>query len=204
MKNSIIEELSKFPATCIADALGGLTTMDYSIKPLSDQSVAGKAFTVQITKGQNKDFLRAIKEASPGDVLVVDAAGDTSRAIAGDFVLGMAKTLGIKGVVVDGVIRDIIGIQSLGFPVFTKGTTANAGLKSDSGKLNGSISCGGVAVNNGDIIIGDLDGVVVIPQEAAEGVLAKAKEKMEKDRVRDEKVSGNVDEIHKYIDSMLS
>ena len=204
MPDSIIEELANLPATCISDAMGGFTTMDYTIKPLSTPSVIGRAFTVKITKGQNREFLRALKSASPGDVIVVDAEGDTTRAIAGDFVLRMAKTLGIKGVVVDGVIRDITGIQELDFPIFAKGTTANAGLKSDEGILSVPISCGGVAVSNGDIIVGDKDGVVVIPQRNEVEVLARAKEKMKKDLIRDEKVSGNIDEIHKYIDSMLN
>lgn len=203
MPESIIEEFANLPATCVSDAIGGFTTMDYAIKPLSTPSVVGRALTVKITKGQNKEFLRALKNASPGNVIVVDAEGDTTRAIAGDFVLAMAKTLGIKGVVVDGVIRDIKGIQELGFPIFAKGTTANAGLKSDNGILNASISCGGVAVNNGDIIVGDNDGVVVVPQQNEKEILTKAKEKMKKDLMRDEKVTGNIEEIHKYIDSML-
>ncbi|WP_342387920.1 RraA family protein [Salinicoccus bachuensis] len=204
MTDRLVDEFSDIPTTSASDALKGQTTMDYRIKPLTSQRVAGRAFTVKITKGQNKDFLKALKEANENDVIVVDAEGDTRRAIAGDFVVGMARTLGIQGIVVDGVIRDIEGIQALDYPVFALGTTCDAGFKAEPGVLDRPISCGGVAVTDGDIVLGDADGVVVVPKEEAEAVLEKAKQKIEKDEARDERVGNSIEEIHRYIDSMTS
>ncbi|MCG1009653.1 RraA family protein [Salinicoccus sp. ID82-1] len=204
MNDSLVEAFANIPTTSASDALKGHTTMDYLIKPLTSGKVAGRAFTVKITKGQNKDFLKALKEANENDVIVVDAEGDTRRAIAGDFVVGMAKTLGIQGIVIDGVVRDIEGIRALDFPVFALGTTCDAGFKADPGVLNRPISCGGVAVKNGDIIIGDADGVVVVPKNEAESVLDKARKKIEKDEARDERVGTDIKEIHRYIDSITS
>ncbi|OZT77479.1 MULTISPECIES: RraA family protein [Salinicoccus] len=204
MTDRLVDEFSKIPTTSASDALKGHTTMDYRIKPLTSQKVAGRAFTVKITKGQNKDFLKALKEANENDVIVVDAEGDTRRAIAGDFVVGMARTLGIQGIIVDGVIRDIEGIQALDYPVFAIGTTCDAGFKAAPGILNRPISCGGVSVKDGDIVLGDADGVVVVPKEEAETVLEKAKQKIEKDEARDERVGNSIEEIHRYIDSMTS
>jgi regulator of RNase E activity RraA len=148
--------------------------------------------------------LRAIREAQPGDIIVVDAKGDQYRAIAGDFVVGMAQTLGVGAIVVDGVIRDIEGIKKLNFPVFSRGTTVAASGKAGVGEINVPISCGGTAVNPGDIIVGDADGVVVIPQSEAEPILRKSLDKLKKDEAREKKVSGNIEAIKEYLDNMLS
>lgn len=204
MTMDYIEEYSKLPTTCVSDALNGENAMDVSIKPLANYKVAGRAYTVKIPKGQNKELLRAIKEASEEDVLVIDAEDDTSKAIAGDFVLGMAKTLGIKGVVTNGVIRDIEDVINLDFPVFCKGTTISSGSKSDDGYSKRPISCGGVVVNHGDIIVGDQDGVIVVPKEIEAETLEKAKKKLQQDEERESRVSHNIDAIHEYIESVLS
>ncbi|UJL46272.1 RraA family protein [Virgibacillus sp. NKC19-16] len=198
-----VDEFSKLPTTAVSDGLKGYNTMDFAIKPLSNHTIAGRAYTVKMPKGQNKEVLKAIKEASVGDVLVIDTEDDTSKAIAGDFILGMAQTLGINGIVTNGVIRDIEGIKKLDFPVFCKGTTTNAGSKSDEGISNVPVTCGGVVVQQGDIIIGDTDGVVVVPREIEAETLEKAKKKVQKDDERDAKVSDNVQAIHEYIDNLL-
>jgi RraA family protein len=202
---SIVNQFQEIPTTCISDSMQGLNNLDSAIRPLKDEyKLAGRAFTVKMPVGDNLVFLKAIREAEPGDVLVVDAKGDTYRAIAGDFIVGMAQTLGIKGIVVDGVIRDIEGIKQLNFPVFCIGTTIAASGKAGHGELNVPISCGGATVHPGDIIVGDADGVVVIPQALEQEVLVKSSEKLEFDIKRAEKVSGKREEIIKYLDDFLS
>lgn len=204
-KMSIIKQFQDLSTTCISDSMQGLNNLDSKIKPLKEEyKIAGRAFTVKMPVGDNLVFVRAMKEAKPGDILVVDAKGDTYRAIAGDFMIGMAKTLGIRGIIADGVIRDIIGTKQLDFPVFCKGTTVAASGKAGNGELNVPISCGGVMIHPGDIIVGDADGVVVIPQASEQEILRKSQEKLEADRKREEKVSGNREEIIKYLNNMLS
>jgi regulator of RNase E activity RraA len=201
----IIKQFEEIPATCISDALQGLTNMDVSIKPLKeDYKMVGRAFTVKVPVGDNLLVLKAMKEAKPGDVLVIDINGDTTRAVAGDFVLGMAQTLGITGVVTNGVIRDIKGSKALNFPVFCQGTTLAAGGKGGFGDMNIPISLGGTTVNPGDIIVGDADGVIVVPQHIEEETLKKSLEKLQRDENREQAISGNSEAIHKYIDDMLS
>jgi 4-hydroxy-4-methyl-2-oxoglutarate aldolase len=201
----IENKFQEVPTTCVSDAMEGLNNLDSSIKPLQDKyKVAGRAFTVKMPVGDNLIFLRAIREAKPGDVLVVDAKGDTYRAIAGDFIVGMAKTLGIKGIVVDGVIRDLEGIKALDFPVFCKGTTVAASGKAGNGELNVPISCRGATISPGDFIIGDGDGVVVVPQAMEQEVLDKSLDKLALDIKREEKVSGDREEVIKYLDHFLS
>ncbi|WP_405027699.1 RraA family protein [Lentibacillus songyuanensis] len=201
----ILKKFQDIPTTCISDALNGLYNFDSSIKPLKENyQVVGRAFTVKMPVGDNLMVLKAIRNAQPGDVLVIDAKGDTYRAIAGDFILGMAQTLGIKGVIADGVIRDISGAKKLNYPVFCKGTTVAASGKAGAGEVNVPISCGGVMIQPGDIIAGDADGVVVVPRSMENEVLEKSIEKKNKDEKREETVAGNKDKIIEYLDSMLT
>ncbi|MGG4495386.1 RraA family protein [Brevibacillus reuszeri] len=203
--STIASQYQNVPTTCISDALQGLTNMDSSIKPLKEEyRIAGRAFTVQMPIGDNLTVLQAIREAQPGDVLVIDAKGDTYRAIAGDFIVGLAQTLGIQGIVVDGVIRDIIGIKQLDFPVFCKGTAVAASAKAGWGQMNVPISCGGTSISPGDMIVGDADGVVVIPQSREQQILSQALDKLAKDQAREASVSGNPDAVRAYLDEFLA
>lgn len=203
MKN-IITAFKEIPTTAISDVLNGLTNLDSAIKPLKEEyRFAGQALTVQLPINDNLAVLQAIGAANPGDVLVIDSKEDTYRAIAGDFVVGLMQTMGIEALVVDGVIRDILAIKALDFPVFSRGTTVASSGKAGVGDINLPISCGGVAVSPGDIIVGDADGVVVIPQKKAETVLIKAQEKIAKDQIREDTIAGKPEEIKKYIANML-
>lgn len=116
---NIIEQFKGIPTTSISDSMNGLNNLDPSIKPIKEEySFAGRALTVKIPVGDNLAVLKAIRESKPNDVIIVDAKGDTYRAAAGDFVIGMAKTLGAGAFVVDGAIRDINGIRRSRFPCF--------------------------------------------------------------------------------------
>lgn len=202
--DSVIEQFKQIPTTAISDVLKGMNNLSPSIKPLRDDyKIAGRAFTIRTAVGDNLAVLKAIKEAQPGDILVVDAKGDTYRAIAGDFVVGMMQTMGFGGLVVDGAIRDVTDIKNLGFPVFVKGTTVSSGSKNGPGETNVPISCGGAAVNPGDIVVGDIDGVVIIPKEKAEEVLQGAKAKIKADEEREAKIAGNKEAIIEYVEKMI-
>src|SRR5690606_11394676 len=147
MSEELIARYASVPTTAVSDATGGLNNMDSMIKPLQEEyRIAGRAVTVKLPGGDNPAMLRAMRTASPGDVLVVDAKGDLRKAVAGDFVVGMMRTLGIAGLVVDGAIRDVRDIKALGFPVFVRGTTVAASSKTGAGEVNVPISCGGVTV----------------------------------------------------------
>nr|WP_304413204.1 RraA family protein [Geomicrobium sp. JCM 19039] len=113
------ESFKELPTTAISDGLSGLNHMSQGIFPLTASwHTAGRAFTVSIPGGENVSVLEAIGAASPGDVLVIDGKGERNAAIAGDFIIGLAKTKKLGGIVVNGVIRDLSDIQALNFPVF--------------------------------------------------------------------------------------
>ncbi|WP_445478947.1 RraA family protein [Lysinibacillus irui] len=193
------------PTTAISDATGGHTNLRNEIRPLADHfKIAGRAVTVRLPDGENGAVLEAIRAANEGDILVIDAKGNTNRAVAGDFVISLAKGMGIQGFVVDGVIRDIAAIRELDFPVFALGTTVAAGNKNGGGQVNIPIAVGGVTVRPGDYIIGDVDGVIVVPQQDAERIVAAAESKLEKDEARAQEAYANGKEsIIAYLDKVL-
>ncbi len=194
------------PTTAISDATGGHTNLRSDIKPLADHfKIAGRAITVRLPDGENGAVLEAIRVATAGDILVIDAKGNTNRAVAGDFVISLAKGIGVQGFVVDGVIRDIAAIRELNFPVFSLGTTVAAGNKNGGGQVNVPIAIGGVTVHPGDYIIGDVDGVIVVPQQDAEKIVAAAEAKLEKDEKRAQEAHANGKEsIIAYLDKVLA
>lgn len=202
---SIEERLFALPTTAISDATGGHTNINARIKPLADQyKIAGKALTVRLPDGENGAVLEAISKAMKGDILVIDAKGNTNRAVAGDFVVSLAKGLGIQGFVVDGVIRDLSAIKSLDFPIFSLGTTVAAGFKNGGGEVSVPVSVGGVAVHTGDYIVGDVDGVVVIPQGEEETIATLAEAKIVKDDAREkEALSSGEESIRAYLKKVL-
>jgi len=200
------QRFQNLPTTAISDATGGHTNVCGSIKPLADHfKIAGRAVTVRLPDGENGAVLEAIRAAQPGDILVIDAKGNTNRAVAGDFVISLAKGIGVQGFVVDGVIRDIAAIRELNFPVFSLGTTVAAGNKNGGGKVNVPVAIGGVSVEPGDYIIGDVDGVIVVPQADAEKIADGAEAKVVKDEAREQEAHENGKEsIIAYLDKVLA
>ncbi|HYE80704.1 MAG TPA: RraA family protein [Clostridia bacterium] len=195
------DRYKELSSACVSDALKGLNNMNVLIKPMKEEyRISGPAFTVKMPANDNLVVLKGIGMAKPGDILIVDAKGHEHNAVAGHFVIGMAKTLGLSGVVIDGTIRDIVGIKALDFPVFCKGATVAASVKTGTGEVNVPVTCGGVVVNPGDIIVGDADGVVSVPKERAEEVLAAAQQKEQKDKERAKAVLGNGEAARCYIE----
>ncbi|NDV92436.1 RraA family protein [Alteromonas sp. 345S023] len=162
-----------------ADALPREQFMHYSIKPLWHPipRIAGPAFTVKCAPGDHLMLHAAIYRAQPGDIIVVEA--DDEFAVAGGNVCAIAQARGIKGFVIDGVIRDLAETRDNKFPVFAKGVVPKPGAKKCISPLNQSIKCGGVEVNPTDIIVADEEGIAVIPhlraQDAFEIASARAK-----------------------------
>lgn len=201
----IIDDLNELTTTSVSDALDGLNGLDPAIKPVkSNLRVGGKAYTVRVKAADNKLVLKGIREAEPGDVLIVDAKGYMNNASVGDFLVGLAKTMGLSGVVIDGVVRDIAGIRDLEFPVFCKGITTAASYRDGTGEVNVPVSCGNMVINPGDYIIGDENGVVCIPASQINEVISKAKEILVKDEERASEVLINREAAIKYIDQQFA
>jgi 4-hydroxy-4-methyl-2-oxoglutarate aldolase len=153
------------PTGFVADAMGGRGAMTYTIKPVvaTQHLLCGVALPVECGPADNLALAMALPHIQPGDVIVAATDGFMATAVTGDLVLGMIRNLGGVGFVTDGAVRDIPGIADMGLPCFAAGVTPNSPVRNGPGAINLSIVCGGVHVDAGDIIIGDLDGIVVVP-----------------------------------------
>ncbi|MBV9660143.1 MAG: hypothetical protein JO337_03195 [Acidimicrobiales bacterium] len=160
----------------ISDLMNRLYTMHTAIKPMThpDLRVIGPACTVKCFPGDNLMVHKALDIAAPGDVIVVDTSSSTMTAVLGDTISMKARHRGIAGFVIDGLIRDLPAVLRLGnFPVFARGTTPIGPLQRGPGEVNHPVSVGGIVVMPGDLIVGDLNGVVVVPREIADDLLAR-------------------------------
>ena len=164
-----------------ADALPREQFIDYGIKPLWSKMprIAGPAFTVKCAPGDHLMLHAAIYRAKAGDIIVVEA--DDTFAVAGGNVCAIAKSRGIRGFVIDGVIRDLAETRENQFPVFARGVIPKPGAKRCISPLNQPITCGGVRVEAGDIVVADEEGIAVIPQQQALGAYDIAKARATKD-----------------------
>jgi len=178
-----IPSFVNYATTEYADALPRKQFIDYRIKALWEgmPRIAGPAFTVQLTGGDNLMLHSAIYEAPAGSILVVDA-GDDSHAVAGGNVCAIAQRRGLAGMIIDGVIRDLGEIREAKFPVYALGCVAKPGAKKFIAPLNEPIVCGSVAVNPNDIVIADEEGIAVIPHAQQEEAFAIAKKRTELDQ----------------------
>jgi regulator of RNase E activity RraA len=169
----------KIPPTTLADILGRGQVMDIGIRPLwpAPYRVAGPAFTVRCPPGDNLMLHAAIYRAEPGSVLVVET-GDVDYAVAGGNVCAVAQRHGVQALVVDGVIRDIGEVRTMGFPVFARGVIPVPGIKAAVAPLRGPVRCGGVTVQAGDIVVADEEGVAVVPGPRQHEVLREAQWKL--------------------------
>ena len=172
----VIRRFSAFAAADVSDMMNRLYTMEPAIKPVTPRTLRllGPACTVKVFPGDNLMVHKSLDLANPGDILVIDASRSMMTAVIGDLVSTKARHRGIAGVIVDGLVRDVDGILALGdLPVFARGTTPLGPLHRGPGEVNYPVSVGGIVVNPGDVIVGDADGVVVVPQDSAESMLAR-------------------------------
>lgn len=186
------KELSKLPAGNVADAAGARMIMDSGIKPIDPASkMLGRAVTIDSFPGDNLALHQGMMAAEAGDVLVFDCKGYTEAGHFGDMMAIACKVKGVAGVVIDGSCRDSQDIKELGLPVFVRAFNPRGTVKESLGSVNVPVVCGGVAVNPGDMIFGDCDGVVVIPKEREDEVFAKALAKFDYEiEVREKLLSG--------------
>jgi len=173
-------------AGAATSTVGHLTTegfLHWEIQPVfRPVRVLGLAFTVSCGPADNSALVQAIEEASPGDVLVIHRHGDRRRAPLGGILALAAQQRGLQGAVIDGAVTDWREITELGFPVFARNLSALTTRRSNpEGDIGSPVSCGGVVVRAGDVILGDEDGVVCIPPQKAEELLRQALRKQQKE-----------------------
>lgn len=177
---SVIDEFRQYKTPDVSDLLNRLYTMSPAIKNVVDNvSIVGPACTVKVYPGDNLMVHKALDVAQPGDIIVVDAGGANSNAVIGDLIAQKAKHRGITGFVIDGLVRDLPDMRGVGLPVFAIGITPVGPLHRGPGEINHAVSCGGIVVNPGDVIVADECGVVVVRRDFAEETLKRLSDKQE-------------------------
>lgn len=154
-------------------------TMDAAIKPINDDmKIVATATTVDTKDGDNLPIHVAIYTCKPGYCIVVAGKAAEDRAYMGDLMGGAASVIGVKGIIVDGYIRDKLGLGENGMPMFSRGYKPSSPSKIGPGAINTEVDCGKVTVKPGDLIVADCDGIVCVPRDLIADVLDKAEEKI--------------------------
>ena len=174
---------ARIPVTIVSDITSGRVIADPRIRPLRPlalgKRLVGQAVTAWCERSDFGPVLHAIDLAGRGKIVTVDAGGCLQTAYCGEILCGAARRKGIAGLVINGAVRDIDTIASWNdFPVFALGNTARGPLSKERGSVNGEIVFGGVAARPGDIVLGDNDGLAVIPAGEAAALLALAQERL--------------------------
>ncbi|THB81361.1 MAG: 4-carboxy-4-hydroxy-2-oxoadipate aldolase/oxaloacetate decarboxylase [Desulfobacteraceae bacterium] len=178
----VIEAYRSLAAATVHEASGRCGDVDYHIKPIQrGLKICGPALTVQCHPKDNLMLHKALEIASPGDIIVATVGAHYHAGYFGDLMATSAIARKVGGLAIDGCIRDAEEICESGFPVFSRGFCITGTVKNTLGKVNHPILFGGVQVNPGDLILGDDDGMVIVEKARIEEVLAKSKDRVEKE-----------------------
>jgi len=173
---ALVDKFAGIATANLDDCMGRIAAAHEAIVPINRGPLLGTAFTVKVPEGDNLMFHAAMDLAKPGDVIVIDAGGATSRSIFGELMVYYCRKRNLAGIVVDGSIRDLGEISQMNdFPIYAKGVTPDGPYKNGPGEVNTPVNFGGRVVFPGDIVIGDEDGIVFVRPKEAEELLEKVK-----------------------------
>lgn len=194
LSETVLSALRSLGAATVYEAQGQSGALDAGIKPVAPQMrMVGPALTVDCAPGDNLMIHYAMLKARPGDILVVDAKGFVEAGAWGDVMTAQAQAMGLGGLLINGAVRDAETLAASGFPVFSRGLSIKATSKKMPGKIQTTVVIGGVPIRPGDVVVGDRDGVAVIPREALDEIVAKshAREEREADLRQQLTAGGN-------------
>ena len=198
---ALIEAYREIPSSNIGDCVRRMNCMFGGIRAYNKHRVCGAAFTVKVPAGDNLVAQMALDYAQPGDIIVIDGAGYADRALVGGMMLAYAEERGLGGFVVNGAVRDLDDIKHSSLPVFALAATPLGPYREGPGEINVPVVCGGQVVMPGDILVGDSDGIVVIPRRDAADLLSAVHKNlsMEQDEMRRMKEGTYETESHREI-----
>jgi 4-hydroxy-4-methyl-2-oxoglutarate aldolase len=191
----LVERFRGAPTSFIVDAMNGTGALDWRIKLLVGRSLVGVALTCDCGPIDNLAFLAALAECRPGDVLAVATGGYVGAAVTGDLLLGVARNRGAAGFVTDGLVRDLEDLETIGLPVFAMGVTPNSPQRRGPGSVGLPIVCGGVSIASGDVVVGDRDGVVIVPRARIADTLKSLEQVKAIEAATLERVRGGLKEL---------
>ena len=164
----LLDRFAKAPAANVGDVFDRLLVMDGGIRPFTSATrLIGTALPILTRAGDNLAIHRALDDAQPGDVLVINGQGDLSRALLGDLIGEIMVSKGVIGAVIDGAVRDAETLAAQGLAIFARAATPAGPFKNGPGVIGSPVAVGGVVVSPGDLIVTNSDGVVVVPRHRA-------------------------------------
>jgi 4-hydroxy-4-methyl-2-oxoglutarate aldolase len=173
----------------VHEAQGRTGLMKTFMRPIYPSAkVAGPAVTVTCQSGDNLMIHAAVEVCQPGDVLVVTTNSESTDGMFGELLATSLVSRGVLGLIIDAGCRDVTELTAMDFPVWAKAISAQGTVKATAGSVNVAIVCGGAAVNPGDVIVGDMDGVVVVPRAEAAAVAKAGQARLEKEQKNREKL----------------
>lgn len=172
---ALAQQFLQIPVANVSDCMARMTAGGARVRPMHDGTpMAGPALTVKTRPGDNLMIHKALKLAQPGDIIVVDAGGDLTNALIGEIMVGEAKLKGFGGIVINGAVRDSAVLRQDSFPIFAAGVTHRGPYKDGPGEINVPIAIDGMVIEPGDLVIGDADGLLCVPYDQVESILAAA------------------------------
>ena len=202
LDDALVARFRGLASSNLADAMGRFNFMDPGIRLRSGVPLCGLAVTVNARPADNLMVHKALQVARPGDIVVVNTCGNTTSAVFGELMCQAATVAKLGGIIVDGAIRDVEAITGLKFPAYSRSVSAGGCDKDGPGEVNFPVACGNTVVMPGDIIVGDVDGVVVVAREEAEDVLRLTVALVERERTRIAEIDAGVlfkDEINETL-----
>jgi regulator of RNase E activity RraA len=191
-ERKLVERFQGIASPNLADVMGRFHFMDPGIQSRTGFPLCGVAVTVVSRPGDNLMVHKALEVAEAGDIIVVSTNGNTTSAVFGELMCRTAVAAKLGGIVIDGAIRDVNAIAALGFPAFSRSVTPGGGDKDGPGEINVPIACGNTVVMPGDVVVGDSDGVVVVPRPDAAEVLVAVQALVEREKKRIDEIESGI------------
>lgn len=177
---TVLQRFAALPVANVGDSMDRLGVVDAAIRPVwRGARVAGPAYTVEVAGGDNAGIHEAISRLAEGDVLVVNGHGVQDRALVGELIGERLRKAGCVGIVIDGALRDVDDLEEMGFPAFARAVSPAGPYKNGPYRLAVPVAIGSVVVSPGDLVLGDSDGLAVVPRDQADEILVRAEAKHE-------------------------